>query len=176
MSGSGGLLALDLATALGWALGRISARPLTQLEAAVQKPRQPMSGVFRIAPVGTAVGPFLAAYETWLSAMIAQHAPAGIIFEAPILPKKTTPATVRKLVGLSGMTEKVAHQRGITWVREAQPSTVKLHICGNGGPGKAGVQNAIRARGWTFATDDEADALAVHDYGAHLFARERLAA
>jgi len=173
---SGGVLSLDLATAVGFAVGRLPARPLTQLEAMALKPPQPVSGVFYVASPGTAVGPYLASYRSWLNGMLDEHQPAGLIFEAPILPRKTTPATVRKLVGLSGITQMVAHERGITWVREAQPSTVKRHICGDGGPGKSGVQRAILARGWTFSADDEADALALFDMAAHIHYRERAAA
>lgn len=169
----GGVIALDLATLLGFTVGRLPPRPLTQLEAAVLKPPKPLSGVHRIAPPGTPVGPFLLAYLRWLVGMVFEHEPDGMIYEKPILPSKTTPQTVEKLVGLAGITQMVAADHKIRWVRSAQPSTVKLHICGNGGPGKDGVQAAIIARGWAFIDDNEADALALHDYAGHLYARER---
>lgn len=172
----GGILALDLATMTGWAVGRAPVHPLTQLEAAVARPPQPLSGAHRVAPPGTGVGPFLAAYRDWLGVMLDEHQPAGLIFESPILPRVTSPATVRKLTGLAGITQMIAHDRGIRWLREAQPSSVKRHICGDGGPGKAGVMRAIAERGWVVASDDEADALALLDYAAHLLLRERRAA
>jgi Holliday junction resolvasome RuvABC endonuclease subunit len=170
---SGGVLSLDLATVLGYAVGRLPALPITQLEAAATKPPQPHSGFHRVAPPNTPVGPFLSAYADWLDGMLDEHKPAGLIFEAPILPQKTSLDTVRKLVGLAGITQMLAHETGITWIREAQPSSVKLHICGYGGRGKTGVQRAILERGWHFAVDDEADALAIWDYAAHLAYRER---
>lgn len=171
----GGVLSLDLATVLGYAVGRLPPLPITQLEAAATKPPQPHSGFHRIAQPNTPVGPFLSAYADWLDAMLAEHKPGGLIFEAPILPAKTSLDTVRKLVGLAGVTQMLAHETGITWIREAQPSSVKLHICGSGAPGKTGVQRAIMERGWEFATDDQADALALWDYAVHLAYRERAA-
>lgn len=171
----GGVLALDLATVTGWAVGPLPRRPLTLLEATVRKPPQPLSGIQRIARPGTNVGKFLSNYADWLELMIEEHKPQGLIFEAPILPAHGNMVSTRKLVGLAGVTEMVAHDMGIRWVREGYPSQIKLHICGFGGPGKDGVKAAIRARGWSFADDNEADALALHDYAGHLFAQERAA-
>lgn len=170
---AGGVIALDLATVLGYAVGRLPALPITQLEAIVTKPPKPLSGFHRVAQAGISVGEFLSAYADWFEGIVDEHQPTGIIFEAPILPAKTNPATVRKLVGLAGITQMLAFERGVRWVREAQPSSVKKHICGSGAPGKDGVQRAILERGWQFATDDEADALALWDYAAHIAYRER---
>jgi Holliday junction resolvasome RuvABC endonuclease subunit len=171
-----GCLALDLGTNLGWTMGSFLARPLTLIEAATIKPKQPLSGAHRIAPPGTPVGRFLSLYADWLQKMIETHRPLGLAFESPILPKATSAQTVRKLMSLAGVTEMMGFDYGIRWIREAQPSSVKLHISGNGGPGKENVQNAIIARGWTFSTPDEADSLAVWDWAAHQYARERQAA
>jgi Holliday junction resolvasome RuvABC endonuclease subunit len=165
---------MDLASTTGWAFSPLPAVPLTQLEAVTQKPPQPRSGVHRIAEPGTGVGAFLSAYRAWLIGMLREHEPAGLIFEAPILPRGTNIATVRKLTGLSGVTQMVAHDRRIGWVREAQPSQIKLHICGDGSKGKGGVMRAIAERGWTFETDDEADALALLDLAGHIYYRERM--
>lgn len=170
---SRGVLAIDGATMLGWSFGPLMARPLTQLEAATLKPPKPLSGVHRIAPPGTDIGPFLHAYRIWLEGMFATHRPAGLIFEAPIIPRKTTPITVRKLAGIAGIAQMVAHEHGLMWVREVSPTQVKLHICGDGTGGKAGVMRAIAERGWTFETDDVADALALWDLAGHIYYRER---
>lgn len=171
-----GVLALDLATVTGWAVGPLPKRPLTLLEATVRKPPQPLSGIFRVARPGTNVGKFLSNYGDWLERMITDHQVQGLIFESPILPAHSDMVATRKLVGLAGVTEMVAHDMGIRWVREGYPSQVKLHICGYGGPGKERVKQALMARDWSFADDNEADALALHDYAGHLYARERAAA
>lgn len=169
-----GVLALDLATMVGWACGPLPRRPLTLIEATVQKPPQPRSGTFRVALPGAGVGRFLASYGDWLQMMLDEHAPQGICFESPILPKKSNVVTSRKLIGLAGVTEMMAHDYDIRWVREVAPSSVKLHISGYGGPGKEHVKQAIMARGWRFADDNESDALAIWDFAGHLFARERV--
>jgi Holliday junction resolvasome RuvABC endonuclease subunit len=161
-----GVLALDLATIVGWCIGPLPRRPLTLIEATVQKPPQPLSGIFRVAAPGASVGRFLAGYGDWLQKMFEAHGPQGVIFESPILPQNCNVITSRKLIGLAGVTE-------MSWVREVQPSTVKLHISGYGGPGKEHVKQALISRGWSFADDNEADALAIHDFAGHLFAKER---
>ena len=170
---AGGVLALDLSSHAGWAIGRLPARPLTLMEAAVAKPPQPLSGV---AHFSGEVGPFLIAFEEWMNSMFDQHRPTGVIYESPVLPTLTTPQTVMKLMGLAGVLVMVCHRRRIQWVRQAQPSTVKLYFSGSGAKGKDNVKNACRARGWTVEDDNEADALALLDYAAFLYADERRAA
>lgn len=172
-----GVLAIDQATLSGWAWGKLPVQPLTPLEAMAVKPPKPLSGVKRIGPKGCSIGRFLIEAEAWLNAMIDQHQPAGIIYERAILdPKLTGYDTALKLMGLAGTIEKVAAQRGISWVRGAQPSSVKKHFCGSGRPGKEGIKEACLARGWVHQDDNEADALALLDYAAHLYAQERAAA
>ncbi|RJF80932.1 hypothetical protein D3877_11900 [Azospirillum cavernae] len=173
---AGGVLALDLATNTGWALGRLPLQPLLPIEARVQKPPQPMSGWVRFGAPGCSVGAFADAAERWGRAFLTEHQPTGMIIEKPILPQETNPDTVLKLNGLAAVFLMLAHRFSIRWVRNAQPSTVKKSFCGRGGPGKEGVQAECLARGWRFATDDEADALALLDYAGHLAAKERAAA
>jgi Holliday junction resolvasome RuvABC endonuclease subunit len=140
------------------------------LEACAAKPPQPLSGVARFSGD---VGPFLSSFEAWLSKMLNQHRPGGIIFESPILPAETNPATVMKLNSLAGITQMVAFRRGIRWVRSAQPSTVKKHFSGSGKKGKQNVMDACRARGWVYEDDNMADALALWDFAATLFHGEK---
>lgn len=171
MSG-GGLLALDIATNTGWAYARVPHRLTTALEAAQAKPPQPQSGTYRVRGVG--IGPALDEYERWLTGLLNELRPAGVIFEAPVLSGRLTSlATARKLYGLAGLTEMVAHRAGIEWVREAQPASVKKHFAGNGRAKKPDMEAACRQRGWTFADDNEADALAVWDYGCAILHDER---
>jgi len=173
---AGGVFALDLATTTGWAIGRLPIRPLTPMEATVLKPPQPLSGVRRFGRPGCAVGSFADDAERWMVGMIAEHRPAGIIFEKPVLPTKTNPETVMRLNGLAVLLQMAAHRAGIAWTRTAQPSTIKKHFCGFGGPGKESVMAACLARGWSFTDDNEADALALWDFAATIAAREGLAA
>ncbi|WP_174436433.1 Holliday junction resolvase [Azospirillum brasilense] len=173
---AGGVLALDLATNTGWTLGRLPMQPLLPMQARVQKPPKPLSGAIRFGRPGCTIGAFADAAEAWGRDFMEKHRPTGLIYEKPILPQDTTPDTILKLNGLALIFLMLAHRFGIRWVRTAQPSTVKKHFCGSGGPGKEGVQAECLARGWTFATDDEADALALWDYAATLAANERAAA
>lgn len=170
---AGGVLALDLSSHCGFAVGRLPSRPLTPMEMAVVKPQQPLSGV---AHFSGEVGPFLIAFEEWLNSMFDQHRPTGVIYESPVLPTLTTPQTVMKLMGLAGVLLMVCHHRRVRWVRQAQPSTVKKFICGSGRPGKDGVKNAIRSFGWAFEDDNESDSLALHCFAADLYLKERAAA
>lgn len=180
---AGGVLALDLATNAGWACGRLPARGFTPMEAATTRPPQPASGFTRIGRPGCSVGAFGDAASRWISGLLREHRPAGLIYEKPILPPpdkdgnaRTNPTTVMKLNGLVCIVLMEAHRAGISWVREAQPSTVKKYMCGKGGPGKGGVMGAVSAMGWRYGTDDEADALALWCFAADLYYRERNAA
>jgi Holliday junction resolvasome RuvABC endonuclease subunit len=168
----GGILALDIATNLGWAWGYAPKHgPATALEAAAAAPAQPASGVYRVR--GDSLGEFLADYERWLGLVLDERQPGGLMFEAPILGKFTAFATARKLMSLAGLTELVAHRRGIPWVREAQPSTVKKHFTGSGKAKKPDMEAACLQRGWTFADDNEADALALFSYACSVVHAER---
>ena len=171
----GGVLALDLATVSGFAVGRLPARPVTPMEMAVTKPPQPISGVKRIGEPGCSLGVFLDQAEQWGRLLFETYRPNGIIIEMPVLPARTTPSTVRKLMGLFGVFNMLAHRNGVVWVREAQPSTVKKFICGDGSPGKENVMRAISSFGWKYKTDDESDSLALWVYAADLYAKERAA-
>lgn len=172
---AGGVLALDLATRTGWACGRLLARPLTPMEAQLACPPKPASGTLRFQ--GATVGAFMADAHDRLADLLSLYRPAGLIYEKPILPDRTTPETVLKLNGLAALASMLAHRAGIRWVRTAQPSKVKRHFCSSGAAGKAGVLAACTARGWTgLASDDEADALALLDYAAHLAVLERAGA
>lgn len=178
-------ISLDLATVCGWAIGKFPVVPLSPLEMIVRKPPKPLSGVWRNDE--SAVGPFLLKYERWLTGKILEHGVTAIIFESPVLPsggkdangkqrKGVSIQTARKLMGLAGITQMVAHRLGIKWTREAAPSSVKFYFCGSGRPGKDGIMEMCDKLSWQYTTDDEADALALHCFGSDLFYRERLEA
>lgn len=143
---------------------------MTPLEMATTKPPKPESGIKHF---GGELGRALSDFEAWLNSMFDRFDPAGVLFESPILPQTTTPATVRKLMSMAGILLMVCARRGIRWVREEQPGRVKKYICGNGGKGKEGVMGAIRSFGWAFSNDDEADALSLFCFAGDLYAAER---
>ena len=63
------MLALDLATCTGWAVGPAGAVP--------------SSGEERIGAPGIGIGEFLDIYGNWLADMITVHAPQVVIFQLP---------------------------------------------------------------------------------------------
>ncbi|ACI92686.1 holliday junction resolvasome, endonuclease subunit [Afipia carboxidovorans OM5] len=152
------ILSLDVATNTGWCAGE-PGNP------------NPDFGHFTIPPTGDDVGTYGLKYSAWLKGQLEGLKPALVIFEAPILPKKTTPTTARKLMGLAMLTEMAARHRGIT-VREGRASTVKKHFTGNGWAKKADTMAIARRYGWAVRTDDEADACALWAYAVCCYAPE----
>lgn len=186
---TGGILALDVATTTGWAYGCAGG--------------QPAFGHWRAGPRGVASGEALAAFRAWLDGNCTELAPGWLVFEAPYVPRvapprirtrsghtvRTLPAAgppidiyvLRRLIGLCGLVEMIAAERGIP-CREAAPTEICRVFTGRGSWGgraqkKAATQKMAALYGWAGATEDEADALALWVYAeAVLFpkaARER---
>lgn len=173
----GGLLALDLATVVGWATCPLDYRPRTPLEV---RHLGPAAGVFhgswRVAPVGTPLAPFLDRFATGLDNMIALHAPSILVFEAPIMHAgHTSIDTARRLMGMACVTELIAYRRQIATVRECNVATVKKHWTGSGRAEKADMIRAARERGFEPKDDNAADALALMDLAAASFLKRRAA-
>ena len=152
----GEILSLDLATATGWCCGK-------------PDNANPDFGHFIIPPTGDDVGRFGLTFAGWLKPLIEVRKPALVIFEAPILPKQTTPITARKLMLLAGLTEMMARQRKIP-CREGRASTVKKYFAGTGRAQKQDTKAMCRRYGWAVKTDDEADACAQWAYAVCCFA------
>jgi Holliday junction resolvasome RuvABC endonuclease subunit len=169
---AGGLLALDIATKTGWCYGRVPLRGATAIEAASSPPARPESGVLRVMTEAGGVGHFLAEFHFRLTRLLYDKRPAGLIIEAPLMPKMTSYETVRKLMSMAGIAEMLADQRGIRWRAVAQPASVKKHWTGKGNAKKDDMIAACRQRGWWVADDNEADALAIWDLGCHLYRKE----
>lgn len=168
---TGGLIALDIATTTGWAHGRIPVLATTELERAAQKPPQPTSGVIRIQSV-QGLGHFLSEFEEKLCVILDQYHPAGGIIEAPILPQACNFDTSCKLMSMAGLALLQFSRRGIVTLKNAQPSSVKKHFTGSGKAPKGGIMDECDHRGWTYATNDEADALAIWDFGCEQWRRK----
>lgn len=181
MTQPGGLLALDLATVLGFAYAPLPpGPPPTPIEAAAGRAMpKPYSGHHRVAAPGASIGRFLLNYDRWLVDMIATLGPTRVIFEAPLptnRTRKTNFETVRKLICIAGLTEKVALEKGVGIVREANHATVKKHFTGHGRADKAETIAACRALGWDVDEENEADALALWSFAVSCWAPRRRAA
>lgn len=152
------VLALDLATCTGFALGSLADGVIEY-------------GSHRLPKTGEDVGLFLIHHRDTLDRLIARTKPDELIFESPALfgAKKTTLATLRKLYGLAGVTEMVAMEAGITCFEE-NIETITTHFLGKG-PGvprrgdarKEATVKRCRERGWPTRDDNQADALALLD-------------
>lgn len=151
------ILALDLATRVGWATWSAD--------------RGVGSGVKVLPTTGEDVGRFVGTYMQWLDDTLALDARDLVVFEAPWIGPQTSQDTARKLLGLAVGTEVVCWRRGLRCLEQSVPA-VRKHFVGNGRlprrEAKAAVIAACRARGWTPKDDNDADALALLDYAAHL--------
>lgn len=142
------LLALDLATETGFAVGSPDG--------------EPTYGSFRIFDVG--IGAFLDAFETWLTKQVRDYQPGLVVFEAPILKKEGTQiSTVRKLTSLAGITEMVCH-RSETQVLEAHLQSVKKYFSGKGNATKEDMIQSAHRWGWPTDNHNQADALGIWAY------------
>lgn len=140
------LLALDLATRTGICSG---------------DPTEVPSLSHHILPsTGADVGRFLDAAEKFAAGLIERAAPALVVFEAPILPRETQVATVRKLQGLAGMVELVCHRAGVECA-EVSTTAVKKALTGKGNAKKPDMLAAAEHYGFDPRCDDEADAFGV---------------
>lgn len=143
-----GLLALDLATTLGWAY-------------IISPVHAPLSGTHKIISTDKSSVGYFVAFEKFISDLIVLHNPDTIIFEAPFLGKIRNLNTARKLIGLCILTELVAHKKGVPEIREVNNSSVKKFFTGNGRADKKDMIFKCRSKGWDPQDDNEADALAI---------------
>ncbi len=144
------LLTLDLATVLGYTVGDIADRGFR-------------SGWYRLPSTGTDIGAFAHAYDEWLRSALNTNGITECVMECPVLPLKTTLATVRKLTGLAWHTEWLCFSRGIKCY-EAHLQSVKKSIGGHGRAQKSDMIAAVRSYGYDVTEENEADAIAVRLY------------
>ena len=157
------VLALDIATQTGWALGPVPAAPVTPLEvAAGALASTPESGTRSFDGKG---GQFFNNFAGWVGAMLTRHEPAFLIYEAPVLPARTQIATLRRLYGMVAVVEVVARCWPETQVFEVPLQLIKKHATGNGRAKKSAMIAAAKRMGWKPKDDNEADALWLWDYG-----------
>lgn len=160
------ILALDLATRLGWACGSLDPTPTSY-------------GVFVLPKTKEDLGRFAQAYRDWFTAALDELEPTEVIYESPFLPKTTGVTTVRKLSGLTFVTELITSDRKIP-VREANNWDVRDHFVGARMAPRSIPQDQRRKwikdkvmaecarRGFRVAGDDDADALALLSFALSL--------
>lgn len=161
------MLALDLATSVGWTAGEAIGGGLGPLETIADGFKPEVGGVRSFEGNSRAV--LFDHYQSWVRRMLAEHMIDGIIFESPMLSRgKTTVQTARILMGLCGLTEMLLPQRYVRWMREGKPQEVRKHFLGERMAKKPDVIAACRARGWIPADHNHADAMALFSYGCTL--------
>lgn len=158
------ILALDLASQTGWALGRVY-------------DRIPQSGSIRFAPKGASLGMVFSECRKWLkNFLIYNPGIEVIVFEAPMVPShmigNTNANTIRMLIGLTAVIEEATYQMGYD-VREARVSDVRYHFLLKVRVKRAAAKvmtiAACRRLGWNPCDDNAADALALWHYQASVF-------
>ena len=157
------ILALDLATRTGWALGRPG-------------DATPLSGSVRFAREGASMGAVFAGCRNWLGQFLDEHDDVElIVFEAPMDPmlfvgRPRRPETARQLIGLAAIVEERTYDRGYD-VREARVSDIRRHFIGANLKRRAAKDatiEACRRLGWAPVDDNAADALALWHYQASI--------
>jgi len=127
----------------------------------------PRYGAFQLPSTGEEIGPYAAAFHNWLRALLAKHRDtlSHVVFESPILPTKTSMATVRKLTGLAWHCEWLCFLHEVDCA-EAHLQQVKKFFAGHGRAEKADMIAAARQYGFPLENhqNDEADALGVRFY------------
>lgn len=145
---NGRLLALDLAGRIGVAIGDPN-----DLD-------DPRFWHYDLPSTDRDVAKYLIAFRQWMTVTLQKEAPSAVVFESPVLSKKTHPMTVRKLNSLAGRCEEiVAGDFGIP-CEEVNVSQMKKSFTGKGRAEKDDMVFAAKRWGWNVKVHDEADALA----------------
>jgi hypothetical protein len=148
------VLALDLASVSGWAIG--------------EPGQQPVHGSIRFASIGASHEAIFASAYHWMGLQCDLCRPGLVIWEAPMPTSfnrgRTTSDVTTVLYGLPAIIGTVAYLRGIYDIRKAETRDVRLHFIGSNpkrAKAKPLVMRQCRAMGWEVQDDNEADALAV---------------
>lgn len=152
------ILALDLATRTGFALGDRSGVVV--------------SGSRLLPKTGDDVGKFGRAFRDWLVTGLRRHKPSRIVFEQPMLRGQATNLnTLRKLYGLAFELEVIAGDKEFQIpVDEVNNGDWIKHFLGAGNvprdsdARKKAVFRMCGIRGWHVEDYDQADALGILDY------------
>ncbi len=152
------VLALDLASTSGWAIG----------EPGIMYPED--HGSIRFAKPGASHEAIFAATAEWMEEMCWHHQIKTVVWEAPLAgfkSGKTTNAVTKILFGLPAVIGAVAYKNGVFDIREANTRDVRLYFIGCNPPrakAKRLVMQQCRAMGFIVKDDNEADALAIWSF------------
>jgi hypothetical protein len=150
------VLALDLASVSGWAVGEPGDKP--------------EHGSIRFAKPGASHEAIFAKAMDWADEIIAMCKPRLIVWEAPLpgfKSGKTTSDVTTILFGLPAIIGAIAYRQQVFDCRKADTSAVRHHFIGcnpKRAKAKPMVVRQCFAMGWEVADDNEADALAVWSY------------
>jgi len=151
------ILALDLASTTGWAVGEPGG--------------DPSHGSIRFASPGASHEAVFAAALKWMSDICASRTPTLVVWEAPMPTSfsrgNSNVNTTSLLFGLPAVIGAVAYLRQIFDLRKADTKDVRNHFIGMNpkrAKAKPMVMRQCRAMGWQVEDDNEADALATWHY------------
>ena len=156
---SGPILALDLSSRTGWAVGRSG--------------EVPGHGVWLLPAATLGLGGAFSALASSLEDALRLFVPGLIIMEAPLPPQaQTAMHSARLQFGLAAITEMLAHEWGVP-CEEARATEVRRLVLGKGIATKAEVIAWCREQGLSPAEDNDADALVLLEYRLRLLAGRR---
>jgi hypothetical protein len=150
------VLALDLASVSGWAVGEPGGKPVHGSNR-FARPRASHEAIF-------------AGAVKWINGILNEYEPAMVVWEAPLAGfkgGKTTDDVTTILFGLPAVIGAVVYLRGVYDIRKADTRDVRNHFIGSNpkrAKAKPMVMRQCRAMGWNVADDNEADALATWSY------------
>jgi hypothetical protein len=150
------VLALDLASVSGWAVGEPGGKPV--------------HGSIRFARPGASHEAIFAGAIKWINSVLNEYEPTIVVWEAPLAGfkgGKTTVDVTTILFGLPAVIGAVVYLRGIYDIRKAETRDVRHHFIGSNpkrARAKPLVMRQCRAMGWAVKDDNEADALATWSY------------
>jgi hypothetical protein len=158
------VLALDIATTIGWARGNVG-------------DTDPQFGSLRFAKPGSSSNAVFGNAIKWLTATLEpMPRPDIVIIESllPVLAKagQTDRETRDRLYGLHAIVRGVCFLRGVYEIQEASVQAVRGHFIGvhnlRREPAKAEVMAQCKRIGWAVENDDEGDACALWHYATCL--------
>ena len=151
------IMALDLASTSGWAVGEPGGVPV--------------HGSIRFASKGASHEAIFDKAHQWMLEKVCEYDPKVVVWEAPIPTSfnrgRTTVDTTSLLFGLPAIVGAAAYVCDVYDIRKADTRDVRMHFIGcnpKRAKAKPMVMRQCRAMGWEVADDNEADALATWHY------------
>jgi hypothetical protein len=152
------ILALDIATRTGWALGRVG--------------ETPRSGSHRFGHSSSDENVIFGAALDWASTFMQERRPDLLMIEALLPPDamrgKTSKAVRDRLAGLHGVIRGVAWLRHVEQIMDCSVGDVRSHFIGDRKAKREVAKRETMRRcaqlGWEHRDDNAADALAIWSY------------